>query len=79
MSKNVESIEANMGSSNERGGIYNMPAVGSRLADVRAFYDGLKPLPDDSVGVVLGKNAIRYGTVAATGVAATAAAAILCL
>jgi hypothetical protein len=33
----------------------------------------------DSVGVTLGKNAIRYGTVAATGVAATAAAAIVCL
>lgn len=79
MSDIIEDTPRNTDVPRERGGVYNVPVVGSRLSDVRDFYDELKPTPDDSVGVTFGKNAIRFGTVAATGVAATAAAAIVCL
>ena len=79
MSNNLSATGGSTETPSERGGIYSVPVVGSHLSDVRDFYDELKPTPDDSVGVTLGKNAIRYGTVAATGVAATAAAAIVCL
>lgn len=79
MSKYLAVNGGNADGSSERGGIYGVPVVGSHLSGVRDFYDELKPTPDDSAGVVFGKNAVRYGTVAATGVAATAVAAIVCL
>ena len=61
------------------GGIYALPVIGAPLTEVRRFYDELEPTAEDSPGVAAGKNALRYGTVVATGVAATAAAAIVCL
>jgi hypothetical protein len=60
-------------------GIYGLPVVGRPACKVREFYDGMEPQPEDSAGVTFGKNAIRYGTVAAAGVAGTAAAAVMCL
>ena len=79
MSSTIDSRESNTSTASERAGIYRLPGVGGRLSDVRDFYDELKPTPADSVGVKAGKNAIRYGTVAAAGAAATATAAIVCL
>lgn len=76
------SIEPSAGSDlprSQRGGLYDLPVVGRRLSKVRDFYDEMAPSPEDSFEVTLGKNTVRYGTVAATGVAATAVAAIVCL
>jgi len=60
-------------------GIYGLPVVGAPARQVRAFYDDMEPQPEDSIGVTVGKNVIRYGTVAAAGVAGAAAAAVICL
>lgn len=79
MSNNIEPATQRTETPSGRGGIYSLPVVGPQLSKGRDFYDEMRPTPDDSCGVTLGKNAIRYGTVAATGVAATAAAAIVCL
>ena len=62
-----------------RGGIYELPGIGGRARAVRSFYDDMEPTDDDSVGVTLGKNTVRYGTVAAAGVISVGAAAIVCL
>ena len=63
----------------DRGGIYDLPLIGRPLSDVRDFYDSMEPKPEDSLGVGLGKNVVRYGTVVAAGVGAVGVAAIVCL
>lgn len=60
-------------------GIYGLPVVGTHAQRVREFYDGMEPQPEDSLGVTVGKNVIRYGTVAAAGIGGAAAAAVICL
>ena len=62
-----------------RGGIYELPGIGGKARAVRSFYNDMEPTDDDSVGVTLGKNTIRYGTVAAAGAVGVGAAAIVCL
>lgn len=62
-----------------RGGIYDLPVVGGPARDVRVFFDDMRPLPDDSVGVTVGKEILRYGTVIAAGVAGVAVGAIIAL
>lgn len=61
------------------GGIYDMPLIGGAARSVREFYDDLEPAPNDSTGVVVGKQLLRYGTVAAAGTAGVALGAIIAL
>jgi hypothetical protein len=61
------------------GGIYSAPVVGEKLADVRVFFDEFAPTATDSPGVRLGKNAVRYTTVAAAGVGAAGLTAVVVL
>lgn len=72
MNESVEVREA-------RTGIYSLPIVGRHLDAVHDFYQDMEPTPEDSFGATVGKNALRYGTVVAVGVGATAIAAVVCL
>jgi hypothetical protein len=59
--------------------IYQLPLVGGPLRNVRDFYNEMRPTEDDAFEIALGKNVVRYGTVAVAGVGAAAVAAIVCL
>jgi hypothetical protein len=61
------------------GGFYALPVIGPRARKIRQFYDGMAPTEDDSLGVKIGKNTLRYGAVAGSGVAGAAVAAVLVL
>jgi len=61
------------------GGIYDLPVVGGGFRRTREFFDDMAPDEDDSTGVRAGKNVLRYGAVAAAGVAGAAVAAVLVL
>lgn len=61
------------------GGIYSVPLVGKRAAQMRQFFDAIAPLATDSTGVRVAKNTLRYGTVTAAGVGAAAATAVVVL
>jgi hypothetical protein len=75
----VSTEPARITARNDESSIYRAPVVGHYLRDARDFCDELRPTPDDPPQVVVGKNVIRYGTVAAVGVGAAAVAAIVCL
>lgn len=74
-----ESDPAQIAACRPSGGIYDLPIVGRPAQNVREFYDDLRPQPDDSTGVVVGKQILRYGTVVAAGAAGVAAGAIIAL
>jgi hypothetical protein len=61
------------------GGIYALPVIGPRARKIRQFSDDMAPTEDDSLGVKIGKNTLRYGAVAGTGIAGAAVAAVLVL
>ena len=61
------------------GGIYALPVIGPRARKTRQFFDDMAPTQDDSLGVKIGKNTLRYGAVAGSGVAGAAVAAVLAL
>jgi hypothetical protein len=61
------------------GGIYDLPVIGSPARGVRNFYDDMRPLPDDSTGVVVGKELLRYGAVVAAGTVGVAVGMIVAL
>jgi hypothetical protein len=61
------------------GGIYALPVIGPRARKTRQFFDDMTPTQDDSLGVKIGKNTLRYGAVAGSGVAGAAVAAVLVL
>ena len=61
------------------GGIYALPVIGPRAMKTRQFFDDMAPTQDDSLGVKIGKNTLRYGAVAGSGVAGFAVAAVLVL
>ena len=62
-----------------QGGIYDLPICGRPARGVRGFYDDMRPMPEDSVGVTVGKQILRYGTVIAAGTAGVAVGAIVAL
>lgn len=66
-------------STRERGGIYDLPVVGRPARRVRNFYDGMQPCAEDSPGVVVGKQVLRYSTVAFATVAGASIAAVAVL
>ncbi len=70
-----ESVEAR----ETRSGIYGLPIIGGGLSAAHDFYQELAPTSEDSFGVTVGKNVLRYGTVAAVGVGAVGVAAVVCL
>jgi hypothetical protein len=61
------------------GGIYDLPIIGGPARGARGFYDDMRPEPDDSIGVRVGKEIIRHGTVIAAGAAGVAVGAIIAL
>jgi hypothetical protein len=67
------------GSVGRSGGIYALPVIGPGARKTRQFFDDMAPTEDDSLGVRIGKNTLRYGAVAGSGVAGAAVAAVLVL
>ena len=61
------------------GGIYALPVVGPRAAAVRVFFDDMRPVEDDSIGVVAGKQIVRYGAVVGGAVIGGAAMMVVAL
>ncbi|MCW2525819.1 MAG: hypothetical protein JWM76_679 [Pseudonocardiales bacterium] len=61
------------------GGIYGLPVIGAATRRVRGFYDGIAPTDEDTAGVTVGKQILRYGTVVAAGTAGVALGAIVAL
>lgn len=61
------------------GGLYDLPVVGRPARATRVFFDDMAPDEDDSRGVTVGKNVIRYGAVVGAGVAGAAVAAVIVL
>jgi hypothetical protein len=57
------------------GGIYSLPAVGSRAATARQFYDEMAPRETDSTEVRIAKEVLRWSSVVAGGAVAVAGAA----
>jgi hypothetical protein len=61
------------------GGIYSLPALGSALGAARRFYDQMAPLAGDSKGVRVGKEALRWGSVASGALVGGAVMAVVAL
>ena len=61
------------------GGLYDLPRVGTAAQRVRIFFDGMAPTESDNLAVTIGKNTLRYGTVAAVGVGGAAVTTMLVL
>ena len=61
------------------GGVYDLPVVGRGFRETREFFDEMRPTPDDSAGVVLGKQVVRYSAVAGATAAGLATGCLLVL
>jgi hypothetical protein len=61
------------------GGIYSLPALGAALGAARRFYDQVAPLEGDSNGVRVGKEVLRWGSVAGGALIGGAVMAVVAL